>query len=50
MKKRMTPDERAEFRRIVSAIRSDLAELRSIFERLQARTDGRTERPDSPTG
>jgi hypothetical protein len=37
MRKRMTPERRADVVRILTEIRADLAELRAIFERLQAR-------------
>jgi hypothetical protein len=37
MRKRMTPEQRAEVVRILTDIRTDLAELRTIFERLHAR-------------
>jgi hypothetical protein len=36
--KDLTPERRAEVVRLLNAIRSDLAELRAMFEQLQARS------------
>jgi hypothetical protein len=37
MTKQPTPENREEIRRLLMEIRGDLAELRSIFERIHAR-------------
>jgi hypothetical protein len=37
-----TPEERKEIRRLLVEIRSDLAEIRRIFEKIQARLETRS--------
>ncbi len=39
MKKNLTPENRAEIRRLIEGIRADLRELRAMFERVQARME-----------
>lgn len=37
-----TPEQRKEIRRLLVGIRSDLAEIRRIFEQIQARLEARS--------
>lgn len=39
MKKKLTPEERAEFRNLIEELRADMHELRTMLERVQARMD-----------
>jgi hypothetical protein len=41
MTMRLSPEQRKEIVRILGDIRSDLAEMRRIFERIQARLEAR---------
>ena len=39
MKKKLTPENRAELRRLIEELRTDMRELRTMLERVQARME-----------
>jgi len=41
MKKKLTPEKRAELRQLIEELRADMRELRTMLERLQARQEAR---------